>query len=468
MAVATTAPGKWLDAVVPTSLLDFTVSDDGNAERIRLVQGDRMRYSGDMKRWLTFTSSRWQIDLTGQAALLGKLALRRFLDQAIDTRKEVKFALKSLNDRNIMAALHMLQPELSIEIKQLDANPYLLNFLNGTLDIRDGVLRKHRREDYITKVIHHNYNPEATAHRWQQFIREIMNSDEEKILFLKRALGYSLTGMTTEKALFVPYGAGNNGKTTLLSLIREFITEYAVTIDVGVVLAGEKQRDSNILSALANLRGCRFAVTSETEKGQKLSPSQLKKITQGFGSEITACRKFENAISFPETHKLWIDTNDLPDIPNGDTATFARIYPIHFPATFANDKKLPETLRDEAEGILADLIYHAGEWSRKGLGAPAEIKQSRQEWHDESDQIQRFFHDKCIIDKNKEDLTAESTPLYDAYKIWCAATREPEKNVITHTRFGREMKKRGFPKSKPEKVWVYSGICLRSSDSESA
>jgi phage/plasmid-associated DNA primase len=130
----------------------------------------------------------------------------------------------------------------------------------------------------------------------------------------------------------------------------------------------------------------------------------------------TACRKFENAISFPETHKLWIDTNDLPDIPNGDDATFARIFPIHFPVIFANDKKLPEALRAEAEGILLDLVWHACQWFYKGLGAPAEIKQSRQEWHDESDQIQRFFHDKCVIDKNDKDLTAESTPLYDAYK----------------------------------------------------
>jgi len=396
--------------------------------------------------------------------------MRRFLEEAIDKdrRDKVKFALKSLNDRSITAALHMLQPELSIDIKQLDGNQYLLNFLTGTLDIRDGSLREHRREDYITKLIHYNYDPEATAPRWQQFIREIMSDDEEKILFLKSALGYSLTGMTTEKALFVPYGAGNNGKTTLLSLVRELIIEYAVTIDVGVILAGEKQRDANILSALANLRGCRFAVTSETEKGQKLSPSQLKKITQGFGSEITACRKFENAISFPETHKLWIDTNDLPDIPNGDAATFARIYPIHFPAIFANDKKLPEALRSEAEGILADLVYHAWEWSQKGLGAPAEIKESRQEWHDESDQIQRFFGNRCKIDKNDPDLTAESTPLYDAYKIWCAKVREPERNVITHTRFGREMKKRGFQKIKPDKVNIYVGIGLLFDDPESA
>jgi putative DNA primase/helicase len=346
-------------------LLVFTESDDGNAERTRLIYGQDLRFSGEMKRWLTF-EKRWQVDLTGQAARLTKLAMRRFRDEAIAKGKQDKFALKSLNDRSIMAALHVLQGELPIDIQQLDANPYLLNFLNGTLDIRNGLLREHRREDYITKLIHHNYNPAASAPRWQKFISEIMGDDKDKIRFLKRALGYSLTGMTTEKALFVPYGAGNNRKTTLLSLVRELISEYAVTIDIGVILATERQRDANVLSALATPRGCRFAMTSETEKGQKLAPSQLKKITQGFGSEITACRKFENAISFRETHKLWIDTNDLPDIPNGDDATFARIYPIHFPVIFAEaDKKLPAILRSETEGILADLVLYARDWFDK-------------------------------------------------------------------------------------------------------
>jgi putative DNA primase/helicase len=264
----------WPNGQVAPDLLGFTESDDGNAERTRLIYGQDLRFSGEMKRWLTF-EERWQVDLTGQAARLIKLAMRRFLEEAIAKGKQVKFALKSLNDRSIMAALHLLQPELSIDIQQLDANPYLLNFLNGTLDIRDGLLREHRREDYITKLIHHNYNPSAAAPRWRQFLREIMDGDDDKIRFLKRALGYSLTGMTTEKALFVPYGAGNNGKTTLLSLVRELISEYAVTIDIGVILATDGQRDANVLSALATLRGCRFAMTSETEKGRP-SPASIR------------------------------------------------------------------------------------------------------------------------------------------------------------------------------------------------
>jgi phage/plasmid-associated DNA primase len=125
-------------------------------------------------------------------------------------------------------------------------------------------------------------------------------------------------------------------------------------------------------------------------------------------------------------------------------------------------------LRSDAEGILADLVFDAREWFDKGLGAPAEIKESRQEWRDESDQIQRFFRDRCRIDKTDPNLEAPATPLYDAYKLWCQVTREPEGNVVTQTRFGRELKRRGFPKHKPGAVMVYAGIALRNDPFDAA
>jgi putative DNA primase/helicase len=39
--------------------------------------------------------------------------------------------------------------------------------------------------------------------------------------YLRKAIGYSLTGRTSEKIVFVCFGAGDNGKTTLLTTIRE-------------------------------------------------------------------------------------------------------------------------------------------------------------------------------------------------------------------------------------------------------
>ena len=52
------------------------------------------------------------------------------------------------------------------------------------------------------------------------------------------------------------------------------------------------QESNNTQADLADLRGARFVMTSETEEGQRLAQGKLKRITQGIG-EIKAVRKYE-------------------------------------------------------------------------------------------------------------------------------------------------------------------------------
>ena len=108
------------------------------------------------------------------------------------------------------------------------------------------------------------------------------------------------------EAVFVPFGEGNNGKLTMLTIVREIAIEYSVLIQVETLMT--RQESSTAQEDLAKLRGARFVQTSETEEGQRISQGKLKRITQGMG-DITATRKYEHSITFPETHKLFIDTN---------------------------------------------------------------------------------------------------------------------------------------------------------------
>jgi putative DNA primase/helicase len=125
---------------------------------------------------------------------------------------------------------------------------------------------------------------------------------DELIGYLQLALGYSITGEASEKAVFVAHGSGDNGKTTLLSVVRDLIRDFAVTIGLDLLTA--KDDSNNVAAARAKLLGTRLAISSETEEGQRLSAARLKRICQGPGGEIEACRKYENPITFQETHKL--------------------------------------------------------------------------------------------------------------------------------------------------------------------
>src|ERR1039457_4753354 len=135
--------------------------------------------------------------------------------------------------------------------------------------------------------------------------------------YLQKAFGYALTGVTSEKVVFIFYGSGNNGKSTLLSTFLKILEEYAVLLQIDTLMV--RQESNNTQADLADLRGTRFVMTSETEQGQRLAEGKLKRITQGMG-KIKAPRKYENPIEFDETHKLWLDANHLPQVRGTDNA----------------------------------------------------------------------------------------------------------------------------------------------------
>jgi putative DNA primase/helicase len=328
-------------------LLSYLHNDYGNSQRLVAMYGHNLRYCHEMRRWLCFDNRRWKPDTTGEAYRLAKKAMVEFVKQACEVEetgdetedKKVKelrsFAVGSLNERKISHLLILAQSEIYVEPHELDAHPLLLNVLNRTLHLDTGELRPHRREDYLTKLVHVEYHPDAKCPRFRQFIGEVLHKNLHG--FVQRAFGYTLTGVTIEKAVFIPHGPGNSGKTTMLTTIHDLIQEYAVKIQADTLMA--RAHDTNNTQAdLCDLRGARFVHTSECEASQRLSQSRLKAITQGMGT-IKATRKYENPITFPETHKLWLDTNERPGITNvDDQATFNRLYPIPFLRAFSEDE----------------------------------------------------------------------------------------------------------------------------------
>ena len=363
--------------------------------------------------------------------------------------------------------LLMAESELYVQPEQLDLNPYLLNFRNGTVDLRTGVLYEHQQTDYITKLIHHDFHPDAMCPRWQEFLDEVMgggpNSGEaareraQRLKdYLQRALGYSLTGCTIEKAVFVVFGSGDNGKSTLLSTFRQLIEEYAVVLQADTLMV--RQESNNTQADLADLRGARFVQTSETEEGQRLAQGKLKRITRGMGT-IKAVRKYENPIEFKETHKLWIDTNHRPIIRNADDiATFNRLHPIPFTVRIPMDRidrRLPDKLIAEAEGILAWAVAGARHCYETGLNQPPEVKAANEEWRCEADQLARFIEEYCVVG---DGSTAQASSLFCQYGRWCEESGE---RTMTFHAFGKKLGQKGFEKHHTEKGTQYQRIGLK-------
>jgi putative DNA primase/helicase len=457
----------------PADLLSFLHNDHGNAERLIAVYGEELRYCHARKKWLVWDGMRWAVDDTDQSRRLAKQAMLEFLRQALARGKEEaseKFARGSLDARRISSMLSMAECEIFVRPDDLDTDPFALNFLNGTVDLRTGVLRPHRQTDLITRLVRYRYNPAAACRRWKAFLTHIMgagttisDSDltsraERLVDYLQRAFGYSVTGSTIEKAVFILFGSGNNGKSTMLSTVRHLIEEYSVLLQVDTLMV--RQESNNTQADLADLCGARFVQTSESEEGQRLAQGKLKRITQGMG-KIKAVRKYENPVEFAETHKLWLDTNRKPVIRDtDDKATFNRLHPIPFTVSIPADeidKDLPAKLLAEAEGILAWMVEGARLWHSAGLGKPAEVEAAKDEWRSEMDQIGRFIEERCITG---DGMRAFGSSLYSEYKHWSDLSGE---HPVTSTAFGCKISER-FEKKHSERGALYLGIGIRTEE----
>ena len=224
---------------------------------------------------------------------------------------------------------------------------------------------------------------------------------EQMVSYLQKVFGCAATGKP-EKLLFVFYGEGNNGKTTLLEVIRDALgdKEYAGQVQVDSLMIRPKEALSNnaVNTDLADLQGCRFVSSSEVEQGQRLSLSRVKYLT-GLG-QIKARRLRENMITFRPTYKLFLDCNHRPVITDPNDAIWNRVKCIPFKIQIPEaeiDTDFLAKLRTELPGILRWIVEGAVLYHREGLGDPPDVTAATEQYRQESDRLKEFFEDRCSL-----------------------------------------------------------------------
>ena len=454
-------------------LLGQSHTDTGNSERFVLVHRNDARYCHAVKAWFIFDGGVWVRDGSDKIRRLVKRVMVEFLKQATNANDSAaeRFARRSLDSKQISNTLKEAQVDLAISPEEMDQHPDLLVFNNATVNLRTKTAGPHEPGHFITKRVGFNYIPEAGCPLFLATLARLMGrtadaGEAEKarayelVSALQRAFGYALTGHTSEKVVFILFGSGNNGKTTILSLFLRLLGPYAVLLQIDSLMV--RQESNNSQADLADLRGARFVMTSETEEGQRLAEGKLKRITQGMG-RIKAVRKYENPIEFPETHKLFIDANHKPIIRGTDAAIWNRMFTIPFTVTIPKqeiDRELQAKLMAEAEGILAWAVAGAHEWYLHGLERPAIVDEAVQSYRTEMDQIGRFIQEQCVIGSV---FQARARDLYAAYKAWA---EEGSEFVITANMFGRKLLERdGVTKQDARESPRYVGVGLRTRDS---
>lgn len=453
---------------VVTGARSFSLTDYGNAERLVSTYGNDIRYCETYKSWFINDGIRFAEDKTREIERLAKETVRSIYQEAYnapdDERKRiVKHALASESVARLTAMVTLAESERQVSIteQELDANQWVLNCLNGCVDLHTANLLPHNRTDLFTKVAPVEYDSTQKCPIWLNMLDQILDGNSELIDYVQRALGYSLTGDTREQVLFFLYGTGANGKSTFLNTVRDILGDYAMQTQPETFMA--KQGDTGAREDVAQLKGMRFVAAVEAEAERRMAEVLVKQLTGG--DVMRARRLYQNSFEFKPTAKLWFAANHKPTIRGNDNGIWRRIKTIPFLVRIPDseqDKTLADRLKHEYPGILAWMVEGCVKWQREGLGEPEAVREATQEYRTDMDLLGDFLSDCCVIRPGAKVATKQ---LYTAYEAWCIGNGE---NPLTNRRFNTRIEERdGIQKrrgsgNKPEFV----GIGLVSESSE--
>jgi putative DNA primase/helicase len=449
---------------------EYKLSDYGNAQRLVASHGDDIR-SVPGVGWLVWDGSRWGRDQDGELERRAKSVARSIWD---DTSNGFRGNLKDLIDwakrsesaAGIGAMIKLARTEAPVVLQaaELDADPWLFNARNGTIDLRTGDLRPHHRGDMLTKRSDVFYCPDAQADVWDQFLLRITEGDLELVAFLQRAAGYSLTGNTGEEKLFFAHGPAATGKSTFLDALRGVFGEYAQTADFESFI--KKSGDGGIRNDIARLAGARLVIGSEVDEGKQLAEGLIKQITGG--DTVTARFLYKEAFEFKPQFKLWLAANARPAVNPNDSGMWRRIIQIPFTADIPESERDPMLklrLRDDSQvqaAILAWAVTGCRLWQEHDLDPPERVAKYTEEYRVETDPLAEFLDEHCVFEPDAVDTRRE---IRIAYQEWARMNG----HEAVHDRvLGASLRRRGVEeiseKVRGERGW--KGVKLVSPTSQ--
>jgi putative DNA primase/helicase len=311
----------------------------------------------------------------------------------------------------------------------------------------------------MTKIAPYPYNPKAKCPIWLEHLNKIFNGDQEIIHFLQQAFGYSMTGSTSERVIFISWGSGANGKSITHDTIARAIGDYSMRTPTETLLI---KRNEGIPNDVARLMGARFVYASEAEQGKRLAESLIKDMSGG--EKIAARFMRAEWFEFYPEFKIWLSTNHKPIIRGTDNAIWDRIRLVPFDVTIPENERIKkevfeEILGGEMEGILAWLVEGCLDWQQNGLTTPGAVKAATGEYRNEMDVIGEFLAECCLTG---EGLSATAKDLYAAYETFCDENGD---KAVSKKMFGMKLEEKGFDSfrgTRGVRTWI--GLSVNTSD----
>ena len=331
-----------------SSTIMQTLNDVGNAYRFVNMHQIYLRYVLGMEVWMIWQDDRWLMDTTGvHIMVLAKMTVNSiFQEVALQTNVDIMRAVgRHANNSHNAARLKAMQeiaardPLLCVPAQELDANPMLLGAANGVVNLTTGKLEPNSPDKLITRYSSVSYNRTAKCPTFLKFLKKIFKGDKAKVAFIRRLVGYCITGRTGEQVFFFFFGFGANGKTTLLRVI-ELLLGSGMAKQTPAETLMAKTQGTKQSNDLARLQSVRVVLANEVEDGSLLAESLVKQITGG--DTVTARYLFKEFFEYRPEFKLIIAGNHKPIIKSTDNGIWRRTVMVDFPVSIPKEEQDPD------------------------------------------------------------------------------------------------------------------------------
>lgn len=448
------------ELVKELTILGDGLTHQGNALRLQRAYKNYLKFNPINGIWYTFNDIVWHGE--GISAFFhyfraNNMLLRTMAEELEDKKLATKViawckASESYSNISSTEKIAELLPQFR-QIDKWDTKAYLFAVQNGVINLQTGEIEAGNPNDFITMQSPVIYNKTATCPLWEKFIYEAFDEDLDVIHYVQKALGYSITGNNKEQIIFVGYGTGSNGKSTMLRILLQILGDYGHTAPRSTF---QTNRFNDQTNDIAQLPGKRFVSWSETRMSTSLDEEKLKAMT---GGENQRARFLHHEFfEFQPILKLWMFFNHKPIARDDSQGFWRRIRVIPFNHVFdGKDKDIDVKLSAELPGILNWLIEGCIMWQHEGLNEiPEIIQEASNQYQEESDPLNTWMLECITVN---EQGSERSSDLYKSYYEWAIREKLDKWEKLSLQAFGKRLTTK-FEKRRVETGWFYIGLSL--------
>ena len=325
---------------------------------------------------------------------------------------------------------------LSIQ-KHIDEAPvdeYIINVLNGRLNLKTGELTPHTPDALDFQQINAAFDKTAYCEALDHMLVRIFCGDGQLYKLFEELLGYCLLKNCRMQQIFIFFGDGNNGKSTLLRVITSFIgTGNYTTLSLQDLET--TFRPAELENKLVNL-GDDIPYTTIKDS------SRLKSISSG--ENVLVERKNKDPFILRNYATLIYTTNKMPHVNDKSYGFYRRLTLIPLDARFSREDPdydpdiSQKVVTEEARSYLLNMAVRGlRRLLKHGFTKSSKVEKAKETYRQKSSTTLTWVAENAI---GEADILEKSTgEVYFQFKSWCET--EGIEKVPKQLNFTEEIKK---------------------------